>query len=79
MDNNSQFRKLRRELLFELLDKYPDSGDMTIAKILYNKYPEFYKDVESARSIVRIYRGHCGEWKREHIINKKYYKNVQPS
>jgi hypothetical protein len=64
----------RRKLLFVIFDKFPDLSNRGTAAILVRDYPEYFKDFEDARHLVRLYRGKGGKWDREHIAIKKYYR-----
>lgn len=56
--------------------KYPNMGDLTLARKLYKDNPLLYKDVEDARGLVRYYRGHRGEWSRNAIASKDHIKPI---
>lgn len=45
------------KLAEKLCKDFPTKGTLTLAKILYGKYPEAFKNVETARSMIRGYRG----------------------
>jgi len=44
-----------------------------IARIMLRDKPEFFKDVEAARKMVRIYRGQAGNRSRKLTRLTKYY------
>ncbi len=71
----TDFQKIRRKALFEILDKFPDLPNLTTAKLVYSKYPELFDDVEHARTHVRIYRGRFGATKRREIKTNKYFRD----
>ena len=60
----------------ELLEKFPKSGDRTIATLAYKKQPKFFTSFENCRAMVRYYRGHLGEKCRKSLGNKKYVKPI---
>lgn len=74
MNNHLPYHQLKRKILFEHLEKYPDAGSNTIARILNRDYPEIYHTIEYARTIIRTYRGKNGDLSRSTIKNKKYYQ-----
>ena len=45
------------KLAEKLCKDFPTKGTLTLAKILYGKYPESFKNVEAARAMIRGYRG----------------------
>lgn len=51
-------------LVQEYLSKFPDHGDLTVAKVLYKKHPEWWSTLEACRGSVKYYRGHSGESER---------------
>lgn len=75
----SPYFEMRRQLIYEALDKYPDHGSMTLAKVIYSQHPEFFKNVEHIRTMIRHYRGSNGEYNLNKLRNRKYVKSVQPS
>lgn len=69
----------RRKIIFEHLDKFPDAGTNTIAKILFRDYPGFFSDVENARDAIRYFRGAKGEKRRNKLSTKKYVRQPIPT
>lgn len=69
----------RREILFSVFDKFPDLSVRGTALILFTRYPEYFKDLEDARGLVRAYRGVRGEKNRQMYKIKKYYRNETSS
>jgi predicted phosphodiesterase len=41
----------------QLCKEFPSKATLTLAKILYGKYPEHFTSVEAARTLIRYYRG----------------------
>jgi hypothetical protein len=68
------FNEIRREVLFEALEEFPEYGNMTIAKMLYNKHPELWSSLETTRTAVRGYRGAMGPRNLKYLKNKKYVR-----
>jgi len=48
----------------ELLTKFPESGDRTIANLAFKKQPKLFSSYDHCRSMVKYYRGHNGEKSR---------------
>lgn len=76
---NDPFFVMRRQIIYDALDKYPDHGNLTLAKLIYSQHPEFFNDVEHVRNIIRVYRGVHGKKGLEDLTNRKYVKSVQPT
>jgi hypothetical protein len=77
MMNPMPYRLKKREVIFAVLDKFPNHGNRTLAQKLYADNPEFFSSVESARTSIRMYRGALGDKHRTQVQNRKYYKNVR--
>ena len=45
------------KLAEQLCKDFPTKATLTLAKLLYGKYPEHFKNVDSARAMIRGYRG----------------------
>lgn len=59
------------EKAIELIEQFPKTGTLTLARILYKKYPTLYMDVEDARGVLRNHRGERGKHSRQ---NYKHFK-----
>jgi len=68
------FNEIRREVLFEALEEFPEYGSMTIAKLLFYKHPELWDSPERIRDNVRYYRGIHGKKNLNDLKNKKYVR-----
>ena len=68
------YRTLKRKIIFDLLDEFPDAPSNTLAKIARRDNPKFFADSEDARGIIRRYRGKNGVHKRNTMKTQKYYK-----
>jgi len=55
-------------LIQELLEVFPNSPSLTLAKKAYSLAPELWRDLEATRSMVRFYRGASGKKSRQHSI-----------
>jgi len=72
----SPFLKLKRKVLFDYLDKYPDAPSHQIARMLHRDHPLMFLTHENARISIRYYRGATGDLSRRLLATKKYLKNV---
>ena len=52
-------------IIAEYLRKFPDTPSHTLARTIYNKYPNFYKSSEHLRTKIRGYRGARGDKSRK--------------
>ena len=68
------YQAIRRKLLFEIFDKFPELSSRGTAMILSRDYPEYFTSIENARDIVRLYRGKVGVRNRFYVTIKKYYR-----
>lgn len=57
----------RKDLVKIMCDKHPNKGNLTIAKLLYQKYPREFNNLESARTAVRYCRGQGGKNNRKSV------------
>lgn len=64
------------EYIKELIAKYPDHGDRTLATLAYKKQPKLFTSYEHCRGIVKRLRGHHGKRNRENITDKTFLKPV---
>lgn len=76
MGGRSPYHELKRKVTLEALERFPDTPSKTIARILKRDNPELFKDIEDARSKVRLYRGCHGKEHRLNVRFIKYYKNA---
>ena len=70
----SDFLSIKRKILFDALEKFPDAGNRTIAKILYRDNPLLFNSIEDARKQILYYRGASGDTKRKQLKTKKYVR-----
>lgn len=64
----------KQEVIIPYLEKFPDHGDLTLAKKIYKENDLLFKDVEQCRSTVRRLRGHSGETKHKSTTVKDFFK-----
>ena len=77
---NLSYAEIKRKIVFDALDKFPNTSNLGVARIIYKEGNLFFKDLDNARTMVRFYRGSMGKEHRETITIKKYLKNeVQPT
>ena len=70
------YRTIKRKVVLEYLEKYQETPSLTLARILKRDHSALFKDVEEARTSIRIYRGQHGSNHREKVKVTKYYKDV---
>lgn len=63
-----------REVVNDYCKKFPETPDMTLAKMIYKKEPKLFKSLENCRTMVRIVRGHAGDNKRKSTTDKSLFK-----
>lgn len=59
------------------LEKFPNSGSHTLARIIYNENKELFTNIETVRSRIRYYRGSCGEKLRSKVADDKYFRTYE--
>ena len=64
----TDFEKIRRRVVIEVLTKYPDMKTRTMARLLQEQYPGMFPKVEHARSAIRYLRGTKGEKVKKYAI-----------
>ena len=69
----------KRLIAEEYCEKHPTAAHHQLARIIYKKYSELYKDTEEVRSHVRVVRGKGGERKRKESIRKDLFEDFQRS
>ena len=71
----------KSDIVRPYLERFPDHGDLTLARKIFNENKLAFKDIENARKIVRYLRGHAGEKDRKAVKNpimKPITKNTNP-
>lgn len=66
----------KAEIVKKEISRFKKTPSLTLAKKIYAAHPLLFKDVEDARSFVRIYRGQSGVVKRKEITDKSNYKEA---
>jgi predicted phosphodiesterase len=67
-------KTLTGEAITGMLDKFGNAPSRTIALAAYKKYPDLFKSVEHARSVVRYYRGAMGKKAAKRLSSDKYLR-----
>ena len=65
-----------RTVAAEICSKFSETPSLTLAKKLFTEYPEVYKNIEHARSLIRTIRGKNGEEKRKKTEDKKLFDSA---
>ena len=60
----------------ELLIKFPESGDRTIANLAFKKQPKLFTSFDQCRKKVQYYRGHLGKRNRKTLTDKRFLKPI---
>jgi len=71
---NAGYKKMLQQVIWDTLDRFPDAGNRTIARVLAKEHPELFHDIECARMRVRYYRGVQGSKRLQSLKNKKYVR-----
>ena len=74
VNQHGGYTMIKRKIIFDVLDRFPDHGNQTLAKKVYKEHPLLWNNIESVRSIIRFYRGSSGENCRLKIKNKTYVR-----
>jgi hypothetical protein len=69
----SEYSKIRRRVVLEYLEKYPQTPSRTIARIIVRDNPGLFSDLEDARGLIRMFRGQSGEGHRKSVRLTKHY------
>ena len=64
----------------DYLKRFPSYSSNKLAELLFKEYPAEFKDKESARYLIRYYRGSCGDRQRAKLTAETYIpKIIAPS
>lgn len=69
----------RTDYIRGLIERFPNHGALTLAKAAYAEAPEFFRDLEGARSAVRSILGVNGEKKRSESKDKTLFRTPRPA
>lgn len=67
-------QQITGKIITDLLEKFPNTSKLAIARIAYRDNPECFNSVEHARCIVRYYTGSIGLDNRKALKNRKYVR-----
>ena len=59
-------------IINKYLDEFPDTPNLTLAKIIYNKNKLLFKDIDSVRSMIRVRKGSHGKKLLKQLASDKY-------
>lgn len=68
-----------REKFVHYLEEYRDMPTTTLAKLIYKNHPDEWKNLEAARSWIRILRGKQGNRHRERLRNTQFVDTERKS
>ena len=66
-------RKHRQDIVLQYLKKYKGRPTRTIARLLYQEQSDLFHSLESARGIVRYFRGSIGSHNRNKALDQTHY------
>lgn len=69
---------IKGEKAIELIDEFPKAGTLTLARILYKRFPLMYMDVEDARNTLRRHRNEFGKTSINYKKSQEIAKNGNP-
>jgi predicted phosphodiesterase len=58
--------------------RFPHAGNLTVAKRMAREEPRLFRDVEAARSKIRLVRGAFGKARREDTAHKELFQPLRP-
>jgi hypothetical protein len=70
----SPYFQLRRKIIIDVMNRFPDFGSRTLANKVFNETPEYFNDVEHVREMIRYYRGASGKKNLMALKNKDYVR-----
>ena len=67
---------LKREIILEYMQKWPDLPNRTLAKLIYSRDDNYkvFNSAESVRTLIRYYRGANGDKLRRELSTKEHLK-----
>jgi predicted phosphodiesterase len=69
-------KKITGIVVKEYLERFPNVPSLTLAKKIYTENSTIFLNVESARNIIRYYRGQNGNNDRKRLSTNKYLKEA---
>lgn len=71
-------KSIRSQKAEQLVAKFPNTGNSSLAEILFTENPLLYKDKEDARLCLRKARGANGQKNRKYVTETKHFPNGNP-
>ena len=59
------------QIVDDYLSRFPDAPALTLAKLIHRSHPQYFKDVENARGLIRYRCGTSGDGQRKHAKFKR--------
>ena len=75
MSQLTPFTTIRRKVICDYLDKFPNTSNRSLANIIYRDNPLMFTNSEQVRSIIRFYKGSWGVKARKILRFTKYYQH----
>lgn len=66
----------KTEIARSFVERFPDTENRTLAKLMHNELPKVFTTVEVARDVVRRLRGAKGAYKLKHTADKSLFKPI---
>jgi hypothetical protein len=76
MKGLTDYLAIRRKVITDEMDKFPNIPNRTLARLLMRKYPTMFPREETTRSAVRYLRGASGDTHRNYLKDKTYAKPI---
>src|SRR5574343_413358 len=67
---------MKGELIREYLDKFPDAGSLTLARIIYKDNNALFTSIETVRGAIRYWRGQSGKKNRLGATCNDYFREA---
>jgi len=65
----------KQEIVRPYLERFPDHGDLTLAKKIYKENPLVFKDVEGVRSSIRAIKGKISNYANKSLYQPKTFNS----
>ncbi len=66
----------KQEIVRPYLERFPDHGDLTLAKKIYKENPLVFKDVEGVRSSIRAIKGKISNYANKSLYQPKTFNVI---
>jgi predicted phosphodiesterase len=71
-------KSISSEIAKQYLERYPFLENLTLARIMYNENKDVWSSLESARGIIRRFKGASGEHNRKFLSDRRFIRDVAP-